>query len=258
MRRIHSFEFEDLSWFPDNFRNYETYYIQFAANTFDIYKFVVPLLKKGIESSSNSTMVDVASGGGGGLLKIAEHLKRTIPNLKIILSDYYPNIDAFKSLKLQQPDVFEYVKDPVDAKNVPKYLKGFRTQFLSLHHFKPKDAIAILQNALDSNQPIGAFEAQQRDIKNLIKMLFSPVAVLLMTPFIKPFKLNRIVFTYLIPVIPLIILWDGVISVLRTYTEKELNQMIMEVRNNERFNWEVGIIRGKQSDILYVIGIPKR
>ncbi|MEJ7676700.1 MAG: hypothetical protein WKG06_02240 [Segetibacter sp.] len=236
----------------------QTDYLQFAANTFDIYKCVIPIIKKGIESSGNNTIVDIASGGGGGLVKIAGHLKKSIPYLKIILSDYYPNIDAFKITKSKQPDIFEYVEESVNAMDVPKYLKGFRTQFNSLHHFKPKDAKAILQNAIDSNQAIGIFEAHQRDIKNIVRMLLSPIAVLLMTPFIKPFKVDRIIFTYLIPVLPLITLWDGVISVLRTYTVTELKQMIFELRNNERFDWEVGIAKGKQNEILYLLGTPKK
>ncbi len=256
MRRIHAFEFGDLTWFPKNLRNYGTDYLQFAANSFDIYKCVIPIIKKGIGSGDNNTIVDIASGGGGGLVKIAGHLKTSIPHLKIILSDYYPNINAFKITKAKQPDVFEYVEESVNAMDVPKYLKGFRTQFLSFHHFRPKDAKGILQNALDSNQAIGLFEAQQRDFKNLTQRLLSPIAVLLMTPFIKPFKFDRIIFTYLIPVLPLFTLWDGVISVLRTYTVTELKQMILELENNERFEWEVSIAKGKPNDILYLLGTP--
>ena len=256
MKRIHAFEFGDLTWFPRRFRNYQTDYLQFAANTLDIYKCVIPVIKKGIVSSDNKTIIDIGSGGGGGLVKITAYLKRSIPNLKIILSDYYPNIDAFKITKARQPDVFDYVEKSVNAMDVPQHLKGFRTQFLSLHHFKPEDAKAILQNAIDSNQAIGIFEAHQRDITNLVRMLISPVAVLLMTPFIKPFKFNRIFFTYLIPVLPLVTLWDGVISVLRTYTVKELKQMISELRNNQHFAWEVGIAKGKSNDIIYLLGKP--
>ncbi len=218
MSRIHAFEFGDLTWYPKSLRSYATDYLQFASNTLDIYKCVIPIIKKGIVSSGNNTILDIASGGGGGLIKIAGHLKGNIPYLKIILSDYYPNIDAFKITKAKQPDVFEYIEESVNAMDVPKHLKGFRTQFNSLHHFKPKGAKAILQNAIDSNQAIGIFEAHQRDIKNIIRMLLSPIAVLLMTPFIKPFKVDRIIFTYLIPVLPLITLWDGVISVLRTHS----------------------------------------
>ncbi|MBD0332626.1 MAG: hypothetical protein ICV66_08220 [Chitinophagaceae bacterium] len=256
MRRIHTFEFNDLNWFPKSFRNYGTDFLQFVSNTFDIYKCVLPVLEKGVQSSGNNTIVDIASGGGGGLIKIAEHLKESIPHLKIILSDYYPNMDAFKRTKAKQPDVFEYVENSVNAMDVPPHLKGFRTQFLSFHHFRPKDAEAILQNAIDNNQPIGIFEAQQRDFKNLVQRLLSPISVLLLTPFIKPFRLDRIIFTYLIPLLPLFTLWDGIVSVLRTYTVAELKQMISALRNNTHFDWEVGIAKGHANDILYLLGTP--
>jgi len=77
-----------------------------------------------------------------------------------------------------------------------------------------------------------------------------------MTPFIKPFKIDRIIFTYLIPVLPLLTLWDGVVSVLRTYTVTELKQMIIKLKNNELFDWEVDVAKGKQNEILYLLGTP--
>jgi ubiquinone/menaquinone biosynthesis C-methylase UbiE len=239
-------------------RNYGTDFLQYGANTFDIYKEVMPIIEKGVESCENKTIIDIASGGGGGIIKIAEHLKNKIPHVKIILSDYYPNIAAFKRIKAKQPDIFEYLEYSVNAMNVPAALQGFRTQFLSFHHFRPNDAKAILQNAVDNRQPIGIFEAQQRGIKNLIQRLFSPIAVLLMSPFIKPFTFDRIFFTYLIPIIPLFVLWDGIISVLRTYTETELKQMISELENHCLFDWELGITKGSSPDVLYLLGIPRK
>jgi len=258
MGRIHAFEFEDLQWFPKNLRNYATDFLQFGANTFDMYKPVIPILVKGVEQAGNNTIVDIASGGGGGLITIARHLKKEKPSIKIILSDFYPNLDAFQRTKAQAPDTFEFIKEPVNAMEVPTSLKGFRTQFLSFHHFRPEQAKSILQNAIDHQQPIAIFEGQQRTIKSMLPMLFSPLTVLLTTPFIRPFKIDRILFTYLIPVIPLFIMWDGIISVLRTYTVEELNQMILELKNHDRFNWEVGIARGKAVDVGYLSGIPKK
>ncbi|WP_025667528.1 hypothetical protein [Aquimarina megaterium] len=257
MKRIHAFEFEDLHWFPKNLRNYMTDFLQFGSNIFDIYKSVVPILERGIKSAGNNKIIDIASGGGGGLIKLAEHLKKNNPTLKITLSDYYPNLHAFKRTKSKIPDVFDFIDYPVDAMNVPSELKGFRTQFTSLHHFKPENAKAIFQNAIDANQPIGVFEPQQRNIKSMIPMLLSPITVILMTPFIRPFKLGRILFTYLIPILPLFILWDGVISVLRTYTISELKQMISELNNSNSFDWEIEVKKGKPSEILYVLGVPK-
>ena len=257
MKRIHAFEFEDLQWFPKNLRNYATDFLQFGANTFDIYKTVTPILKRGIESAGNNTIIDIASGGGGGLTKIASRLKKEIPSLKIILSDFYPNLEAFKRTKSYAPEIFEFIETPVDAMNVSPSIKGLRTQFLSLHHFKPEQAKAILQNAVDSNQPIAIFEVQERDFISLIPMILSPINVWLCTPFITPFKWDRILFTYLIPILPIFIMWDGIISVLRTYTQEELNQIILELKNHDRFNWDVGITKAKPQGVSYLLGTPK-
>jgi hypothetical protein len=46
--------------------------------------------------------------------------------------------------------------------------------------------------------------------------------------------------------------------VLRTYTVTELHEMVFELRNKERFDWEVGIAKGKQHHILYLLGTPKK
>lgn len=108
--------------------------------------------------------------------------------------------------------LYEFITTSIDARQVPESLEGFRTQFLSLHHFKPNDAKQILQNAVDSQSPIAVFEAQERSIPSVLAMLFFPISVLLSTPFIRLFGIGRLVFTYLIPVVPLFVLWDGLVS----------------------------------------------
>lgn len=256
MGRIHLFEFEDLKWFPSFLRNYMTDFLQFISNKFDVYKPIVPIIEEGLEKSNTNTIIDLASGGGGGLLKLNSHLLENIPNLKIVLTDYYPNIEAFKQTKKSAKNI-EYIANPVDALNVPKNLQGLRTQFLSLHHFKPKQAQQILQNAVNNNSAIAIFEAQERNLKSIIFMLLSPINVLLMTPFIKPFKWGRIIFTYLIPILPFLICWDGLVSVLRTYSIKELNGLIRNLNNSDSFKWKLGKVKSGPSKITYLLGYKK-
>lgn len=256
MRRIHLFEFEDQKWFPGFLRNYGTDFLQFLSNKTKWYKPIIPVIKKGLKKSNTNQIIDLGSGGGGGLIWLNSELKKDIPNLRIILTDYYPNIPAFEFTKKQSGN-FDFIKTPVDARNVPAALKGLRTQFLSLHHFKPADAAQIIQNAVDSNSAIGIFEAQERSIPSVLAMLFSPLSVLFATPFIKPFKIGRIVFTYLIPVVPLFVLWDGVVSSLRTYSVKEMNNLISGLSNKEHFDWEVRRIKSGPGVILYLLGTKK-
>ncbi|MBT8179993.1 MAG: hypothetical protein KJO53_00245, partial [Eudoraea sp.] len=256
MGRLHLFELEDQGWFPAFLRNYGTDFLQFLSNKTKMYRPVVSILEKGLKKCNENRILDLGSGGGGGLLWLNSELKRTIPDLKILLTDYYPNIPAFE-YTLKQANNFEFVTQSIDARNVPKELKGFRTMFLSLHHFKPKDARQILQNAVDSNSSIGIFEAQEQSFPSLLAMFFSPLTVLLTTPFIRPFKFGRILFTYFIPIVPLFVWWDGIVSSIRTYSVKEMNELVEDLDNKESFNWEINRIKSGPGIILYLLGTAK-
>jgi hypothetical protein len=149
------------------------------------------------------------------------------------------------------------VEKPVDARNVPEDLKGLRTQFLSLHHFKQKDAKLIMQNAVNTISSIEVFEGQERSFPSILAMLFSPISVLLVTPFIRPFKIGRIIFTYLIPIVPLFVLWDGVVSSLRTYSVKEMNGLVENLNGTENYHWEIDKVKSGPSVVLYLLGTKK-
>lgn len=256
MGRIHLFEFEDQPWFPSFLRDYGTDFLQFLSNKTKLYKPIIPILEKGLKGSGTHQIVDLASGGGGGLLWLNEELLKSHPDLKIILTDYYPNIGAFEHTKEKAPN-FEYITTSIDARKVPENLKGLRTQFLSLHHFKPNDAVQILQNAVDSQGCIAVFEAQERSIPSIFAMLFSPISVLFTTPFIRPFKWGRLLFTYLIPIVPLFVLWDGVVSSFRTYSVEEMKALVNQVDNKDSFTWEINRIKSGPGVILYLLGMKK-
>ncbi|SNZ02071.1 hypothetical protein SAMN06265377_3930 [Flagellimonas pacifica] len=253
---MHLFEFEDQKWFPGFLRDYGTDFLQFLSNKTKLYKPVIPILEKGLNADGTNTIVDLGSGGGGGLLWLNSELKKTNPDLKIILTDYYPNLKAFEYTK-EQADNFEFITTSIDAKKVPESLKGFRTQFLSLHHFKPQDAKQILQNAVDTKSVIGIFEAQERSVPSILAMLFSPISVLLTTLFIRPFKVGRLIFTYLIPIVPLFVLWDGVVSSLRTYSVNEMNALVNELENKDTYDWETERVKSGPGVVLYLLGTPK-
>lgn len=257
MKRIHLFEFEDQNWFPAFLRNYVTDFLQFLSNKSGMFKSILPVVEKGLEKSGSNQIIDLASGGGGGLFSISEALEKRNIKVKILLTDFYPNTTAFERARKQFPN-FDFIATPVDARAVPENLKGLRTQLLSFHHFRPADAKLILQNAVNNKSPIAIFEGQERSFPSIFAMLLSPVSVLLCTPFIRPFRWGRILFTYLIPVVPVIVLWDGIVSSLRTYSVPEMNDLIAVVRGNEDFEWETGRVKSEPGNILYLLGYPKK
>jgi hypothetical protein len=61
-----------------------------------------------------------------------------------------------------------------------------------------------------------------------------------------------------VPVLPLAILFDGVVSTLRVYTPEEMLAMGQDVRGDE-YGWEAGAERpaGSPIPIPYLIGVPR-
>lgn len=257
MRRVHLFEFEDQQWFPGFLRNYMTDFLQFLSNKTKLYAPAIPIIEKGLLACETNQIIDLASGGGGGLIWLNKELSERKADLKILLTDFYPNIDAFEYTRKQAAN-FDFIKEPIDARNVPKNLKGLRTQFLSLHHFRPQDAKNILQNAVDSASGIAVFEAQERTFASLLAMFLSPISVLLTAPFIRPFRIGRIIFTYLIPLVPVAVWWDGIVSSLRTYSVDEMNELVATLENKETFDWEIGKMKSGPGTVLYLLGTPKK
>jgi hypothetical protein len=87
-------------------------------------------------------------------------------------------------------------------------------------------------------------------------MLSTPLMLFFLTLFIKPFRLSRLFFTYIIPLIPIFALWDGIVSMLRIYSPDELLQMTSEL-GKENYVWKAGLLTNKiGTKITYLIGYP--
>ena len=256
MKRVHLFEFEDQSWFPTTLRNYMTDFLQFLSNKAKVYEPVVDEINAMLKQSNSNQIIDMGSGSGGGLLWLGNELHQKNSNVKIKLTDLYPNVTAFRHIAKNSP-VFTYHEQPVDAVSVSPELKGLRTMFLAFHHLKPQKAIQVIQNAVDANQPIATFEIQDRTFPSLLIMALSPLSVLFTTPFIKPFRLDRIIFTYFIPILPLVILWDGIVSCLRTYSTDEMRALVDKVNYKDNYTWQFVKKKSKKGFVIYMFGIPK-
>ena len=81
--------------------------------------------------------------------------------------------------------------------------------------------------------------------------------MLVTTPFVRPFRWSRLILTYLLPILPLLCLWDGIVSCLRTYSPRELRQLVRDLESDD-YRWEVGEFRfaGTPLSVPYLLGWP--
>lgn len=258
MPRLHLIEIEDQPWCPTPVRDGATDYLQFVLDKLRPYRPVAGRLAAAIRRTGSRRVIDLCSGAGGpwpGLLPEVRSALGDQP-LEVLLTDLYPNQAAWEKLQVDSKDSLQGYDRPVDATRVPAELEGFRTLFSGFHHFRPEQARAILQDAVANRQGIGIFETTERKPEQVVGMLFVPLIILLVTPAIRPVRLSRLLLTYLLPAIPFIGIFDGVVSCLRTYTPAELEEMTALLQT---YTWEVGQDRnGMAPPVTYVLGYPSR
>jgi hypothetical protein len=257
MKRRHLFEFSDLDWLPEFLRSGLTDLLGFATTSFFMYKDVIPHMQKVIEHSEKKRVVDLCSGGGGAVARIQRILdeKYHQPFL-LTLTDMFPSAKTFKYIARHSDKKINYVATSVDARNVPLHLDGIRSLFIAFHHFRPNEATSILKDASDRKTPIIIVEITHRNFVQLLGNFFLPLSAYLLTPVIKPFRISRLLFTYVIPLIPLLYFWDGMVSVFRTYRPDEMMEMTKEFAT-ETYYWEAGRLKKRYvPSITYMIGYP--
>jgi hypothetical protein len=137
----------------------------------------------------------------------------------------------------------EFRTTPVDATSVPGDLPGFRLMFNSFHHLPPSAARALLADAVAKRQGIAVVELVERTPGGFVQMLIGLLVMLLATPLVRPFSLGRLLFTYVLPVVPLATSWDGTVSCLRIYSPDELRALLADVPGAETYTWTIEAIR---------------
>lgn len=257
MKRLHLFEIHDQDWCPRAIRDAETDYLQFVIAKTKPYAAVVPMLATALQRTGTRRVLDLCSGAGGPWFWLQPVLAEQGLSVSVCLTDKYPNVGAVGPLSRRANLAIGYHPQPVDATRVPDELAGFRTMFSAFHHFRPEEARGVLADAVQKRQGIAAVEGTHHSALAMLLMLLVPLLVLLMTPFIRPFRWSRLLWTYLIPLVPLITLFDGVVSCLRTYSVGELGELTEEL-NAKDYQWEIGEVKSTAGPIpiTYLIGVP--
>lgn len=249
MWRLHLFEFGDEQWFPQVLRDAETAYLATAYRLLPLPRLWARRISTVLHPCKAAEILDLCSGSGGPMPLILEELESLGYQAHATLTDLYPNPQSAAHPKLS------WLVEPVDATRVSSRIGGVRTMFSAFHHFRPDAAKAILKDAFEHRSTICIFESGSRTLLAAAMMVGVPVAVLALMPFVRPFRFAYLMFTYLIPLMPLIVLWDGMVSLLRIYSVEQMKELTKDLRAPD-YAWEIGQIhlRGIPGGLPYLIG----
>lgn len=266
MKRIQLFEFEDFHWLPNFIRNSLTHLIVVFHRLMGTHALLANLLRRIQQEHPYRQIVDLGSGSGGPMPEVVQLLNQELEQpVQLLLTDLHPNPMIIKELEAQQTPNVSYQKSSLNAAQLDKAPKGLRTMLNSFHHIPPASAKAILKSAQDSGEPLLIYELSENKAPTLLWWLLLPISLplvalmcLLMTPFARPLTWKQLLFTYIIPIIPIVYAWDGQASYIRMYAFSDLEMMLADIKD-PNYTWEIAPAKTAKGKSLgyYVLGMPK-
>lgn len=266
MKRIQLFEFEDFSWFPSWLRTCMTKLIMVLHRMMGISEVLADLIKDILEKQKLSKIVDLGSGSGGAMPEVLKRIQQTpdFENVELLMTDLYPNKEILKQYNSGENSKIAYYESSVDATDIATAPVGLKTMMNSFHHMPPGAARKILESAHANRQPLLIYEMAENKIPLIAWWIMLPLGLLIliimtlfMTPFVKPLTWKQLLFTYLIPIIPICYAWDGQASMPRMYAMKDYD-ILLEGLHSGDYKWEKGHAKKKNGKKAgtFLVGLP--
>ncbi|TFB06561.1 hypothetical protein CCMA1212_000489 [Trichoderma ghanense] len=244
--RLHLFEIDDQSWFPAFLRSRIQDCLTLAWNTNTPLQPQSPariaasaLIHELGSSLPSYTFIDFCAGAGGPTPAIQRAINSHLsaqgkPAVDFVLTDLHPNVAAWEKLVEKDPRIM-FEREPVDASSAPSHLihrkdgkKVLRLFNLSFHHFDDALARAILKDTVNTSHGFAIFELQDRSFANAVTVLMLGVAAIAMAPLLawKRKSPAMFFFSWIMPVLPFVLVFDGLVSCLRTRTSGEIEALL--------------------------------
>lgn len=254
--RFHLFEFIDQPWCPRWFRGYAQ---TFLLGLWDLHipglTFHTPatsvseIIIQNFPDACNFTFVDLCAGAGGPTPIIERLLNTTLAEqgkdtAQFVLTDLYPSLQRWRAIT-ENSNSITFLEAPLDARDCKRISpdprqKECRMFNASFHHFDDESAIGVLKSVISEADAFVIQEGAQRDLSSLLSCtlgaLIYPFIFTLATPTYRRSPVH-LLFTYLIPLIPLMMFVDALVSTIRTRTPKELERLV-EQTGLDLAEWE--------------------
>ncbi|KAK6086707.1 hypothetical protein SCUP515_00273 [Seiridium cupressi] len=193
-------------------------------------------------SKSTPSYAAVTANGNGS----AESHDADSRAVDFVLTDLHPHPDSWSKITASSKHV-TYVPYPVDASDAPEGLietytadgkRVFRLFNLAFHHFDDPLARDILKNTVETSDGFGIFEMQDRSFASMVTCFLYGFFILLCAPFFYWWSPKRLFFVYVLPIVPFVLVFDGLISSLRTRTPEEV-EVLLRTCGADTTDWEI-------------------
>ena len=225
MKRKQLPQFISSRWLPAWIKRDISEFLSWFVVKVNATKPFIPVIEEQLEKTNLSKIVNVDFKIGAGMESVSPFLKKGLTLTSEPISNFNTSEEGL------------YV-----------FVNGF-------HQLPPDKASKMLQDIAHSRNPVVVVEGNNDSLWQIVGMtVFVPLTVLLTAFFVRPFRFSRIIFTYLIPILPVIIVVDGCIALLKLYNPKDLDELTSKLEV-ENYEWKSGKNdNGRGGKIIYLTG----
>ncbi|KAL5604350.1 hypothetical protein BROUX41_002322 [Berkeleyomyces rouxiae] len=286
--RMQVFEIDDQTWFPSFLRTYVQSALTVGwntsipiVNTPPASRVAASVLLSHLGSRISAyRFLDFCAGAGGPTPMIEAHINAELaargqPRVPFVMTDLHPNVwgweravaEAAERERMRQRAhggetqvMLSFESQSVDAAAAPRDLmqrwtrnggRVFRLFNLAFHHFDDTLARRILKNTVETSDGFAIFELQDRSFSGFMTLVVLGIGMMLIAPFyaLKWRAPAVLLFTYVLPILPFVVVFDGIMSAIRTRTPEEVELLLRTcgAKDAEEGKWIV-----KSGSIRYV------
>jgi hypothetical protein len=231
------FEFMDLAWVPSSLRAtiHDVLDCCLGPSPRRYYEWVAREILNLVEDGSAKTIVELGAGTAPITRELVKHLSGR-KGISLRVSDLYPNIALYQTLEQKYPDLIQTDRRSVDFSRPMDFPAGSLLVLSGTFHHVPLEARLDALKAL-SVYRVAIFEPLRRNSASFFLSLlgfFPGLATPIQFWNQRPGNWRRVLWCWLVPLAPLIIVWDGVVSCLRCWTEEEWKENLALVIATDR------------------------
>mgnify|MGYP001796717006 CR=1 FL=1 len=225
MRRKQLPQINQQSCLPNHLKTLVSEFLTWFTTTIRATKPFVPFVDEALAHANIRRLNNIDIAVGAGIDAVKPYLATDIEVVNLSLETFDPN------------------------------LEGAYSFFNCFHTLTPEDATRYLTQLAQAGKPVIVAEGNNDNWWQAVGMtVFVPLTVLLASPFVTPFRWTRLVFTYLLPVLPVIIVADGVIALFKLYNPDDLNELTAQI-DVPNYTWTAGKAdNGRGGKIMYLLG----
>ena len=227
MKRKQVFQFSNQKWYPSFLKRDMYEFMSWFVGKVNAAKPFLPVLEEVIGHTQTKTIINIDSKIGAGI-------ETVLPLL---------------------PEGSEVIN--IELERFSTQNRGMYTFINSFHQLDEKKATYYLTQIAVSGNSVAVLEGNNDSLWQVVGMtIFVPLTVIISAPFVQPFRITRLIFTYLIPILPVITMLDGFLALFKLYNPNDLNELVSTIPVKSYVWKSEKADNGRGGKIIYLMGYP--